>query len=260
MWSRSPAKAASPVAQIARDFGISESCLARWLKIADVEDGSVPLPTSRASGSLEADRELRKRNRLLEQENEVLRRAAAYFARDTCPKMMYPLVLDLAADGIPVAVTCRVLGFSTPGLLPVARQPGHRAATATTRYLINAAFDVHHDDPSSATGSSPTSSPTPAIDGRANRVWRLCSQQRLWSVHAKKRGLNRQARPAGPRRPRRARLHRRAAPNQLWLTDITEHPTGEGKLYLCAIKDVYSNRIVGYSIDSRMKSRSPSPR
>jgi len=35
----------------------------------------------------------------------------------------------------------------------------------------------------------------------------------------------------------------------------TEHPTGEGKLYVCAVKDVYSNRIIGYSIDSRMKSR-----
>ena len=45
------------------------------------------------------------------------------------------------------------------------------------------------------------------------------------------------------------------APNQLWLADITEHRTGEGKLYLCAIKDVFSTRIVGYSIDSRMKSR-----
>ena len=44
-------------------------------------------------------------------------------------------------------------------------------------------------------------------------------------------------------------------PNRLWLTDITEHRTSEGKLYLCAIKDVWSNRIVGYSIDSRMKSR-----
>jgi transposase InsO family protein len=44
------------------------------------------------------------------------------------------------------------------------------------------------------------------------------------------------------------------APNRLWLSDITEHWTGEGKLYLCAVKDVYSNRIVGYSIDSRMKS------
>jgi transposase InsO family protein len=38
----------------------------------------------------------------------------------------------------------------------------------------------------------------------------------------------------------------------VWLTDITEHPTGEGKLYLCAIKDVCSNRIVGYSMDARM--------
>ncbi len=44
-------------------------------------------------------------------------------------------------------------------------------------------------------------------------------------------------------------------PNKLWLTDITEHPTGEGKLYLCAVKEVWSGRIVGYSIDARMKSR-----
>ncbi|MFG1850057.1 hypothetical protein [Micromonospora carbonacea] len=40
-------------------------------------------------------------------------------------------------------------------------------------------------------------------------------------------------------------------PNRLWLADITEHRTAEGKLYLCAIKDVWSHRIVGYSIDSR---------
>ena len=45
------------------------------------------------------------------------------------------------------------------------------------------------------------------------------------------------------------------APNRLWLTDITEHPTAEGKLYLCAVKDVYSGRIVGYSISDRMKAR-----
>jgi transposase InsO family protein len=41
---------------------------------------------------------------------------------------------------------------------------------------------------------------------------------------------------------------------KLWLTDITEHQTDDGKLYLCAIKDVYSNQIVGYSIDSRMEA------
>jgi putative transposase len=45
------------------------------------------------------------------------------------------------------------------------------------------------------------------------------------------------------------------APNQLWLTNITEHATGEGKLYLCAVKDACTGRIVRYSIDSRMKSK-----
>ncbi len=43
-----------------------------------------------------------------------------------------------------------------------------------------------------------------------------------------------------------------AGPDRTWLTDITEHPTAEGKLYLCAFKDVYSSRIVGYSMGSRM--------
>ena len=51
------------------------------------------------------------------------------------------------------------------------------------------------------------------------------------------------------------RRFRADGPDRVWLTDITEHHTGEGKLYLCAIKDVWSNRIVGYSIDERMKAR-----
>jgi putative transposase len=45
------------------------------------------------------------------------------------------------------------------------------------------------------------------------------------------------------------------APNQIWVADLTEHWTGEGKLYCCAIKDLFSNRIVGWAIDSRMKAR-----
>ena len=38
--------------------------------------------------------------------------------------------------------------------------------------------------------------------------------------------------------------------SRLWLADITEHHTADGNLYLCAIKDVWSHRIVGFSIDS----------
>jgi transposase len=76
-------KGETPLRQIAKDFGISESCLHRWLKIADTDDGIRPGTTSIESAEL---RELRKRNKLLEQENEILRRAAAYFAKEISPK------------------------------------------------------------------------------------------------------------------------------------------------------------------------------
>ena len=76
-------KGEAPLSQIARDFGISESCLQRWLKLAGIDDGLRPGVTSSESAEL---RELRKRNRTLEQENEILRRAAAFFAREIAPK------------------------------------------------------------------------------------------------------------------------------------------------------------------------------
>jgi len=46
----------------------------------------------------------------------------------------------------------------------------------------------------------------------------------------------------------------RDAPNQLWLTDITEHPTREGKVYCCVVIDAHSRRVVGWSIDSHQAS------
>jgi transposase len=76
-------KGEAPLSQVVRDFGISESCLHRWLKLAGIDDGIRPGVTSCESAEL---RELRKRNRTLETENEILRRAAAFFAREMPPK------------------------------------------------------------------------------------------------------------------------------------------------------------------------------
>jgi transposase len=72
------------MAQVARSFGVSASCLARWLRIADREDGNDTAPPGTVD-EVEV-RELRRRNKQLEQEVEILRRATAYFARDTLPK------------------------------------------------------------------------------------------------------------------------------------------------------------------------------
>ena len=70
------------IKDIAADFGISESCLQNWLTLADRDDGVRSGPTTDEQAE---NRELRRRVRLLEQENEVLRRAAAYLSQAQLP-------------------------------------------------------------------------------------------------------------------------------------------------------------------------------
>jgi transposase InsO family protein len=168
--------------------------------------------------------------------------------------MMYPLVRELAADGIPVAVTCRVL--------KIARQPYYRwlaaPVTASERaeaYLANALFDAHRDDPEFGYRYLADEARDAGQQACDRTMWRVCSVNGWWSVFGKKRGKN-GTKPGPPVHEDLVQRDFTAdAPNQLWLADITEHRTAEGKLYLCAIKDVFSNRIVGYSISDRMKSR-----
>ena len=175
---------------------------------------------------------------------------------------MYPLVRELAVDGIPVTVTCRVL--------KIARQPYYRwlakpvgDAELVRAYRADALFDAHRDDPEFGYRFLVDEAREAGEVMAERTAWRICSDLGWFSAFGKKRGRN--AKPGPPVHDDlcavvddsgRVRHEFTAeAPNQLWLSDITEHRTAEAKLYICAIKDAYSNRIVGYSIDSRMKSR-----
>lgn len=73
----------SPMSQVARDFGIPESCLARWLKLDVIEEGRRPGVSQAESAQL---RDAIRRIRLLEAENEVLRPAVVYLGRGVNPK------------------------------------------------------------------------------------------------------------------------------------------------------------------------------
>ena len=72
----------APIKQVAKDFGISKATLHNWLKKAEIEEGTRPGLTEAERKEL---RETKKRIRLLEQENEVLRRAAAYLSQANLP-------------------------------------------------------------------------------------------------------------------------------------------------------------------------------
>ena len=176
--------------------------------------------------------------------------------------MSYPLVQDLAADGIPITVTCLVL--------KIARQPYYRwlANPATDAeyeqaYRANALFNAHRDDPEFGYRFLVDESHTSGKPMSERTAWRICADNGWWSVFGKKRGKSKKAGPpvqddlcaVTDSKGRTRHKIIAESPNQLWLSDITEHATAEGRLYLCTVKDVYSNRIVGYSIDSRMKSR-----
>jgi transposase InsO family protein len=172
--------------------------------------------------------------------------------------MIYPLVRELAAAGarvrVPVAVTCRVLGL--------ARQPYYRwlAAPVATADLIaahraNALFDAHRDDPEFGYRFLVEEAAAAGEHMAGRTAWAICAANRWWSAFGKPR-RGKAGRPGPPVHDDQVqRVFTADQPNRLWLTDITEHPTAEGKLYLCAVKDVHSNRIVGYAMDSRMKSR-----
>ncbi len=68
--------------QVAADFGVHPMTLSKWMRQADVDEGTKPGKTSSESAELRA---AKRRIRLLEQENEVLKKAAAYFAQANLP-------------------------------------------------------------------------------------------------------------------------------------------------------------------------------
>ncbi len=153
---------------------------------------------------------------------------------------------------VPVKLTCGVLGFSPQAFYKWRSKPCSERDWADA-HAINAIVDVHADDPEFGYRFIADELGQLGLATCERRVWRLCSQERIWSTTTKK------GRKVSAKRPGPAvhddlvqRVFSSAAPDLVWLTDITEHPTIEGKLYCCSIKDVFSNRIVGYALGDRM--------
>ena len=168
--------------------------------------------------------------------------------------MMFPLVRELAVDRIPVTVTCRVLNLCRQQYYRWRVQP-ISDRQLDEAWLANAIFDAHTDDPEFGYRflADEVRHDGHVVSDRV--VWRICRDHRWWSVFGKPKNRKGSAPGAPSHDDLVCRDFTADAPNVVWLADITEHPTGEGKLYVCAIKDLFSNRIIGWAIDSRMKAR-----
>ncbi len=134
--------------------------------------------------------------------------------------MSYPLVRDLAAEDIPVRLTCGVLGFSAQAYYAWLAHPVCQRDLEDA-YLTNALIDAHDDDPEFGYRFLADELERAGLGVGERRVWRLCSQQRLWSTTVRKgrRGSGKRPGPA-VHDDHLQRDFSAQKPNLKWVTDI----------------------------------------
>jgi len=169
--------------------------------------------------------------------------------------MTFRLVRDLAAEGVPAAVACRVLKVSESGYHAARSRPPSRRETAD-HALISTLREIHRD----SRGTYGVRRVHAELRlGRQltighGRVERLMRQAGLQGVHHR-----RWRRSGGNRLPAVFQDHVQRQfvadrPDKLWVTDITQHRTGEGWVYCAAVIDVFSRRCVGWSIADHLRT------
>lgn len=167
---------------------------------------------------------------------------------------MFPLVRELAAHGFPVAVTCRILGLSRSGFYDWSTRPPSTRAQADITLL--ATITQIHETSRASYGAPRVHAELRlglGIHCGRKRVARLMRAAGITGIsHRRKHGRDRPL-PA-PHDDLVQRKFVAQAPDQLWATDITEHPTAGGKVYWCAVIDAYSRMIVGWSIADHMRT------
>ena len=169
--------------------------------------------------------------------------------------MIYTFIAQRCSD-LPVAACCRVMGVSTSGFYawqanPVTERDWDDAV------LTNTMFDIHKMSRRSY-GSPRVHAELVLGQGKRcsrKRVARLMAQAGIVGIHRRRaRGCTRRDPDATPAEDLVQRNFDPSEPNRLWVMDVTEHPTAEGKVYLAVVLDAWSRRVVGWSIADHIRS------
>jgi putative transposase len=157
----------------------------------------------------------------------------------------------------PVAVCCRVMKVSTSGFYQWLAQPCP-ARDLDDAYLTNTIVDVHRQ--SRLSYGSPRVHAELRLGQQTyvsrKRVERLMRQADIVGIHHRRRGQGCTHRDpdATPSSDLLQRDFTATGPDRAWVMDITEHPTGTGKVYLAVVLDVWSRRVVGWSIADHIRA------
>ncbi|WP_370074180.1 IS3 family transposase [Nocardioides sp.] len=169
---------------------------------------------------------------------------------------MFPVVQELAADGVPVAVTCRVLNVSTSGYYEWRSRPASERDVEQA-YLMHAIREVHAASYGTYGHRRVHAELTMGrrLEVSHGRVERLMRATGLQGVHRRRlRGYTRRDEAATPSADLVERRFTPEGPDRLYVADVTQHRTSEGWLYYAVVIDCFSRRVVGWSIADHIRS------
>ncbi|MFC4962185.1 IS3 family transposase, partial [Streptomyces mauvecolor] len=243
-----------PVSQIAAELGVNHETLRQWVKTADKHARPEAVTESAKDAEIAA---LRKRVRELEMERDILRRAAKYFGGRDQLVSRFQFVAD-HRDAFGVKRLCTVLNLSRSGFYRWLKTAPARAARKAADAVLTGRIRTIHTASGKTYGSRRV---TAELRGNGllvnrKRVERLMRQHTIVG-----RRLRRRHRTTIPDPDRQAvpdllqRNFTAASPDTAWIGDITYLPISGGRfLYLATVIDVYSRRLLGWSIADHMRT------
>ena len=240
-------RAGRPVRVVAAELGLAEATVYRWKAQDLIDRGMRPGTSTSERGELAA---AKRRIQELETELALVKRAAALFEEGVRPKAKYPVIADLAGQGFSAKQCCRVLGVAASGFFMWRRRaPSPRQIRFA--WLTDLVRAIHADSRGTYGWRRVNAELIFGHGVIVNRktVRKIMRLHGLYGLPGSRKLFRTKANQATAADLVERRFDR-PGPDQLWVTDITEHPTREGKVYCCVVLDVFSRRVVGWSIDS----------
>src|SRR6201996_6267950 len=235
------------VPEVAKLLGIAESCLYRWKRQDLIDRGLEPGTSGAESAELVA---ARQKIRDLEEENKILRQAAAAVQEVVSPKERYRLVAEVHGDGVRVP----------PGLLR-ARRVHPRLLRVEDPGAVSPAGPARLADRPDRAASYGTYG-QPRVRAELQRRHGLVAGHNTVMLLMRRAGISglplRRRAQRVPAQKTVTDLVKRQftadGPNRLRVTGITEHPTRDGKVYCCVVTGVFSRRVAGWATGTAQRS------
>ncbi|MGH3090261.1 MAG: IS3 family transposase [Rubrobacteraceae bacterium] len=243
-----------PFRDVAGDLGIAPESLRRWVMQAEIDDGRAQ---GLSSDEREELRRLRRENARLKEEREIPAQGSDFLRQGDRSAAMRFRLIEAERAQHPVSRLCRVLGVSRAGFYAWRRRPPSPRELRDRELceLVRRSFEDSRETYGVPRIHAELSDEHGVRVSR-KRVGRL--MRRLGIEGISRRSKRPQTTKRAEQSPAAEDLVRRRfrapAPNRLWAADITYVPTWEGYLFLAAVIDCWSRRLIGWSMRDDLRS------